>query len=275
MSTRVNPIEFLQRRFGPDFTVAFMPNGGNLGDGLIASATMQAFDKAKIDWRILRGGRENIRPTDILVHGGGGSLVKLYEGTVASLKFMATLNRPIVVFPQTVRNHSEFWQNCGAMTVFCRDPTSLAYIQQFTHVESYLCDDMAVMLDVSSPPFSCVAELRRRILTNNVPKSTLNIFRSDGESSGNSFSDVSFDLSDIAYPTMKSQGEIDAHTVFFMTAIAGADLIQTDRLHVAVAAGLLNIPTNFFDNSYGKNRGVYEFTIRDRFPSINFVSNEP
>lgn len=44
--------------------------------------------------------------------------------------------------------------------------------------------------------------------------------------------------------------------------------VETDRLHVAIAASLLGKRVRIQNNSYGKNRAVYEFRLRDRFPNL-------
>ena len=44
--------------------------------------------------------------------------------------------------------------------------------------------------------------------------------------------------------------------------------VNTNRLHIGVAGALLGLNVNFYDNNYGKNAAVYEFSMRDRFPNV-------
>jgi len=45
--------------------------------------------------------------------------------------------------------------------------------------------------------------------------------------------------------------------------ISGYQVIYTTRLHGGILAFMLNKPFCFFDNSYGKNRGVYDAWLKD------------
>ena len=46
------------------------------------------------------------------------------------------------------------------------------------------------------------------------------------------------------------------------------DEIRTNRLHVAIAGALLGKRVFMHDNSYGKNRAVWEHSLAGRFPDI-------
>jgi len=49
------------------------------------------------------------------------------------------------------------------------------------------------------------------------------------------------------------------------------DEVRTNRLHDAICAGLLGKRVKMYPNSYFKNRAVYEFSMRDRFPDVEWV----
>ena len=51
--------------------------------------------------------------------------------------------------------------------------------------------------------------------------------------------------------------------------------LRTNRLHVAIAGGLLGKPVEFYPNSYFKNEAIYRFSLRDRFPTIRWMGSEP
>jgi hypothetical protein len=42
---------------------------------------------------------------------------------------------------------------------------------------------------------------------------------------------------------------------------------------VAIAGALLGIDTTLHDNSYGKNRAVFELSLRGRFPTVTFAED--
>jgi exopolysaccharide biosynthesis predicted pyruvyltransferase EpsI len=234
-----------------------MPNGGNLGDCLIASATVQAFDRAGIPWAFLRGQRRSVQPSDLLVYGGGGSLVPMYAGGYACVESLYRLGAPVVVLPQTVQGHAAFWSGKGGLTVFCRDAASLAFLRGFPRIDSHLADDMAVGLDMTLDPFSTVMAFREAVAARQEPR-VLEAFRGDGEATG-AVRAGSFDVS------------IHANTCAFLAVLAGYSEIRTDRLHVAIGGGLLGIPVTLWNNANGKIRAVYETTLRERFPGIRYV----
>jgi hypothetical protein len=60
-------------------------------------------------------------------------------------------------------------------------------------------------------------------------------------------------------------------TLCLVRAIGLAKRIETDRLHVGILSGLMNKPCALYDNSYGKNRAVFEASLKGRFPNLSFA----
>ena len=60
----------------------------------------------------------------------------------------------------------------------------------------------------------------------------------------------------------------------FLMALKSAHSIVTDRLHVGIGAALLGVPCELIDNSYGKNREIYDFSLANRFHNITFRSEK-
>jgi len=58
----------------------------------------------------------------------------------------------------------------------------------------------------------------------------------------------------------------------FVSSIATASVVFTQRLHVGLLASMLNKPTYVFDGPYYKIKGIYEYSLRD-LPHVHFVSN--
>ena len=264
-----DPIDVLAEQLPPGGRCLLMPNGGNLGDALIAAATIQRLEGAGIPWSLLRGQRRSITPKDLLVYGGGGSLVPAYEGGVRCVASLLEASAPVVVLPQSCSGHEEFWRSVRRVTVFCRDQTSLRHMQQFAGVQALPGHDMAIGLDLGKDPFSTSRAFRWSAPTGGSAR-VLKAFRQDAEAAGAAPPDT-FDLSSLAHPAMHSAASITAHACSLLSALAQYDRVETDRLHVAIAAGLLDIPTELHDNNYGKNRAVYEFSCRQHFPAVKFV----
>lgn len=273
MTEKHDPIAHIARRLSNGGHCYFMPNGGNLGDCLIASATIQAFEKAGIPWSLIRGKRQSVRPSDLLVFGGGGSLVPLYEGGIECVESLQRLGAPVVVLPQTVRGNEAFWKHARAVTVFCRDSNSLDFIRSFPNITSFLADDMALRLDLTEDPFSTVAAFRAA-LAERKEKRHLLAHRGDCEALGPA-DEESIDISALAYPAMHSGESIHANACAFLTILASYAEIRTDRLHVAIGGSLLGIPVQLHDNANGKNRAVYETSLRERFPQLRFNPGPP
>jgi len=56
----------------------------------------------------------------------------------------------------------------------------------------------------------------------------------------------------------------------FVSAVANAGRVYTDRLHVAILAHILGKETTLYGNRYHKNRGVYEYSL-SQDPKVTFV----
>jgi len=50
------------------------------------------------------------------------------------------------------------------------------------------------------------------------------------------------------------------------------DIVRTDRLHVGILSALLGKEVHLYDNLYGKNRAVYEHSMRERFPRVSMFA---
>jgi exopolysaccharide biosynthesis predicted pyruvyltransferase EpsI len=54
----------------------------------------------------------------------------------------------------------------------------------------------------------------------------------------------------------------------FVSWVANAETVHTDRLHVAITSSILGKDTTLYGNRYHKNRGVWEHSLRD---SVRFI----
>jgi exopolysaccharide biosynthesis predicted pyruvyltransferase EpsI len=54
----------------------------------------------------------------------------------------------------------------------------------------------------------------------------------------------------------------------FVSWVANAETVYTDRLHVAIVSSILGKDVTLYGNRYHKNRGVWEYSLRD---SVRFV----
>jgi exopolysaccharide biosynthesis predicted pyruvyltransferase EpsI len=262
------PIELVASILPKGGCCYFLPNGGNLGDALIAAATIQRLDLSGLDWEFLRGNRSRVTKRDVILFGGGGSLVEAYEGGTDALKSLRSLEAQVVVLPQSINGHSEFWMSARNLIVFCRDFLSYNYMQRYPWVDTFIAHDMATQLDMSCEPFNTALSVRNFISTQ-PERRTLNAFRKDGEALAPAPAST-FDVSGLLFPSMSSSGSIIGHAASLLSVLAMFTTVRTDRLHVAIGAAVLGIDTHLTDNSYGKNRAVFECSLKSLFPCVVF-----
>jgi len=243
---------------------SYMPNSGNIGDMVIASATLQWFDKNKFNYKRVK---ENENPS-MFVYGGGGAWTHDYIQYMGPVMNIMKSAKKVVILPSSFDNVPEFIDILDErFTVFCRDKKSFDYlIAQNTKANILLDHDMALRIQqVPHKLFFVPKRFRknRRILNRKLSKlpKTVNMFREDCESCGNHETDI--DLSDKFgwFSPYESRKIIDfaAHTMF--SSVKNFDLIRTDRLHVGIAAILLGVDVELYDNSYGKIGNVFRNSL--------------
>lgn len=243
---------------------AYMPNSGNIGDMVIASATLQWFDKNKFNYKRVK---ENENPS-MFVYGGGGAWTHDYIQYMGPVMNIMKSAKKVVILPSSFDNVPEFIDILDErFTVFCRDKKSFDYlIAQNTKANILLDHDMALRMQrIPDTLFFVPKRFRknRRILNRKLSKlpKTVNMFREDCESCGNHETDI--DLSDKFgwFSPYESRKIIDfaAHTMF--SSVKNFDLIRTDRLHVGIAAILLGVDVELYDNSYGKIGNVFRNSL--------------
>ena len=274
--------------------IEFIANPGNAGDALINAGAWQLFEEigvaSRVQQRVQRP-RGKSAPK-VCVYPGGGNLIPRYDDARRALE--ARLDgdfEALVILPHTIRGHETLLSRMDERVhVFCRD------VQSFEHVSThaararvYLADDLALSIDLRwllsarrrmqrqgtvllSP--SCVRRYlkwRRRIAGVRPTDGVLRIMRVDVESSGGEPADPAMDLSAHYGSLFDVRGEPELVSGDFIAVLDRADRVVTDRLHVAIGASLLGKDVLIHDNDYGKNRALFELSMRDRFPRTKFA----
>ncbi len=137
--------------------LVYLPNPGNLGDGMIATATTLLFEKLGVCYEVFD---ENASYGDdwTLIYGGGGACVP-YWNILDKLKVIFTMpgiERGIIL-PHSIRECPELLAVMDSrFTVFCREKASFEYCRSMNgQAEFVLTDDMALTLDLKDfPPLS-------------------------------------------------------------------------------------------------------------------------
>jgi exopolysaccharide biosynthesis predicted pyruvyltransferase EpsI len=276
-------------RSGPP--VHYVPNTGNAGDALIASATWQLFDALGIaprlsSLRALRGG-------DIAIYGGGGNLVPEYRDCAWFLKrCLAVGVARAVVLSHTVRGHEAVLRRLDErFTIICRDAESLTWVRQTASRASTLfAPDMTLQLDVPALFGWCARRSNQVRFTLNGARSgwllkywqwrrqaarlqpvdgLLTVLRSDIEAVPELVGTRQQDLSVLYGSSFRSRLEADFVSRDFLKVLLQARRVYTNRLHVGIGAALLGKQVQLSDNSYGKIRAVFEASL-SKFNNIGF-----
>ncbi len=242
----------------------YMPNSGNVGDMLIASATMQWFDKNKLKYK---RAKRNENP-DVLVYGGGGAWTGDYIKYMGDVMSMMQRAKRVVILPSSFNNVPEFIKMLDKrFVVFCREQKSFDYLKSANTGATILLDhDMALRMrkvPMRSPVISRTLGQKIKLLNKSVKNisRTANLFRTDAESLETH--DTDFDLSDALgwFSAYTPRRVIDTVANVMLRAVNCFDVVRTDRLHVGIAAFLVGADVEFYDNSYGKISGVYNNSL--------------
>ena len=189
----------------------------------------------KRDWLhpLLRGGT--------VIYGGGGAWCRLWNH---SPRYVTHIRRrfKVIVLPSTY----EFSFSIPNTHFFCRD----LFESKRNMPNAVFCHDMAFYIEKQflckggglgkGYFFRCDKETAKRI---KIP------------SNNNDISSKGTHLSSISQ---------------FFDEINKFATIYTDRLHVSIAACLLNKEVHFYPGSYFKNRAVYMSSMNDQFENVCF-----
>ena len=270
--------------------ILFAPNPGNAGDAVIACAEYQLFERVGISYQIIPLDVScEVTAGEVVFYGGGGNLVGFYTN---ARDFIARHHRGVkrlVVLPHTVVAYPELISEFGVnVDIICREKLSHDYVSRFASAANvHLMDDVVFSLDVKKMlravggakntwlrrPRATARNLVRefRHAVRNIKQSnTLNSFRGDVESTGKSREVANVDVSSMFYPDSMSVEDTIVSSCGMINFINKFDVVRTDRLHVCIVSLLLGKEIHFFDNSYGKNRAVYEQSMRGRFPNLKW-----
>jgi exopolysaccharide biosynthesis predicted pyruvyltransferase EpsI len=279
-SNRASMEKFLQQFAGQE--ILYHPNPGNGGDSLIALGTYEAFARQGIEFKLIN--LESDVKGKVVFLAGGGNLIPLYWDIAKAFNNFFGRAKRIVLLPHTIRGHEELLSKLDeTCTIFCRDAESYIHVTKVNlRSEVYLDHDMACHLNARAILHNDKnAEKYREIVTEKLAGKELdllvmpqvNFFRIDWESARKeqvSDMDISAEYTFGVWPenALKS-------TWCMLKTVSMAALVHTDRLHVGISCALMRTPCVLYDNSYGKNSGIYRHSLRNRVPFIQMREFEP
>ena len=222
----------------------------------------------------------------------GTALIDAYPGSDAFFRRNHPVARALVLLPHTVRAYPDLLAAMDARCIlFAREAESHAYLTRHCpRAQVGLCHDLAFFLSPASIRAESwsLAHLRQNGLLGpwlrmavkfglvaRARSATLSIFRDDAEKTaiplppGNCDLSVFFNSDDKSRPGCANTAKV------LSQVFRPYRQIDTNRLHMAILAALSGKAVRMFDNSYGKNRAIYEHSIRDVFPGVSFLPEQP
>ncbi len=247
--------------------VDFLCNHGNIGDTLIFKGTLAFCKKYNIRLRLITKITQNHNNT--LFVSGGGNLIDHYavlktwllpRVQQASLIYEQVIILPHTIFGEkTIQGLLPYIEN---IYIVCRENYSYDYLRAHLPKENiFLSDDMAFHLDYSA--------IYKK------GKGTLHVIRTDGEKTDMPVPKGNIDLSeefDIGKPYQHAYWELSYWEEFpdkLIEYINQFEEVVTNRLHIGIAAALLQKKTTIYPNNYFKNKGIYELSLAD-MPHVSF-----
>lgn len=228
--------------------VEYISNRGNSGDALIAAATEQILSKM---------GVEVVHDAPVVLVAGGGNLSPRYRCLRDAIDKIPRHKR-VIILPHTVTAYWILLREFRNLTLLAREEVTLK-VAEMEKVTAIPCHDAAFSFDFSSWSGAEDTDLYPFV----------NAFRYDGESNLPVKPEGNYDIS-------KTYGGVwTLHSSIlvarkFVSVINRYKEIRTDRLHVAIVAGMLGKKVSLQPNNYHKNRSVYMASL-DGMPNVTFV----
>ncbi len=293
--------EYLAPFYGME--VLYVPNPGNAGDNLIAEGTLQKFEQLGIKAKLIDRHRLSLH-NQIVFYGGGGNIAK----ENFSVKFIRRVHKNVkklVILPHTIHSIDSLLKEFGDnVDIICRERVSYLYlIESKTKANIYLSQDMALYIDVhkaiaynanlmdklsqtggyilcklhlsdkQAPTLNGLLDLIHPPINKHNNNKILNAFRTDGEKTTISLPADNVDVSEVFALGTETEVTIKEGASRFLNYINQFEVVNTNRLHVAISATLLGKSVNFYPNNYFKCQAVYDYSLSN-YRNLTWHSNK-
>ena len=259
----------------------YIPNPGNLGDILIAASTISFFKEHHLNFKIYS--KSEIKKEKNIVFGGGGGWAWLNGKPNGLERFFDLFKnaKKVVILPSSFCQCDKFIDILDERFVlFCREQNSFHYLKSKNLKSKIILDhDMAFRMNKNIfNEKTFISDYDRQILEEiNEKLKRINqmpyFLRQDDESIFHEQTDL--DLSRcMGLSEHSSEKHILSWGKLMLCILDTFDTLITDRLHIGVAALLMNKNIFWLDNSYKKISGIYNQTLKDH-PHINFLNQIP
>lgn len=265
MASNTNLLKIIAQ-YKDKYNIIYKANPGNAGDGVIAAATYDFFEKNNLPFSVWKETEVYTPEKHILCFGGGGNMIEgLYRESRDFLEQYENQFAKVIIFPSTIHGYEDFFVNYPEkFIVCCREQISyqkiiaLGYVSE---VSVLLTHDMAFDLDVEN--------YIEKIKTD---KEVVNCFRTDNESKDKQYHENNHDISltwNGHYWDNISLARNSTRSL--ISFLQEYKTVNTDRLHIAILGSLLNMQVNFHPNSYYKNEAVFNHSILNMFSNTIFL----
>lgn len=276
---RVDPFEFIKELLSESFKrLVYFPNPGNLGDGLIALATIQSFERLNIPFSFVDSDTAYNDPQTLYVYGGGGNYIPEYAALRGVMDRLSYYGSTLVVLPHSSYGMTEHLNSYkGKLFFFARELETYERLAESTaNIDLFHYDDLGLSFNIHHRQMAYYNSLRR-IIGGHSQAKTLHAFRTDKESAKSmplELLETSHDLSayflgpDLNKHALTNPSLLYQHVAWLFAYVLPFEEVATDRLHVAIASLLSGKKVDIYDNSYGKLSSVYHYSLKERFPGM-------
>jgi len=255
--------------------IKYVPNPGNAGDSFIGYATLQVFKELNLDYQICKS--TDTHEGDIIFYGGGGSLIRKYKSCKNFLINNHEKNN-IIVLPNTINECDDLLKSFSDNVIlFAREDVSFNYIKsKMRHTSNALLSrDMSFYIkglnkykNVSSIGTCNVYRFDDELKT----KNNHVIVPDDNKDISVDFSRPFFMKNWYIADDINTQVEknLSIATDNMFSYISKFKQINTNRLHVGIAAALLGKTVNLYPGSYFKIEAIYNCCMRNKFNNVTY-----
>ena len=272
-------------------TIYYCPNPGNAGDALIALGAYQLFDKLDINYKIARIGDD--LSNRIVFYGGGGQLVNLYNGyAINFLKRHKDTVKKLVILPSTIDLDQDILRSFDdRVDIICREKISYNYVRSIHDpAKTFISDDLAFSLDITKlfehkfekfvksifllkNVYHYLKFTYNKIVLLSSKSRILNSFRTDSEKTNFQLPDDNYDVASQFGALVFNENLSTIIGYYLINFLNTFEVINTNRLHIAISSAIMGKKVNFYPNIYWKNKAVYDYSMKTRYPNVRWSDN--
>ena len=148
-----NCFAYLKKKQAKGRKIIYMPNPGNLGDSLIASATLQQFERHGLSYEVMQRQMTHA-PENLYVYAGGGNLVPYYKDAENALRALSAVGASFCLLPHSCFGVDEvLMAYAGDLVIFARENKTYEYLRGLNKrdLRVELSHDIALSLDLADP----------------------------------------------------------------------------------------------------------------------------